>query len=344
MNFRSDNVTGASPEILAALAAANSGAVDSYGDDALTARVERRLQEIFETDCAVFPVATGTAANALALSCLVPPYGAIYCHDLSHVHVDECGGPEFFTGGAKLIDLPGPDGKLTVAAMQAHPLTEAKGGVHQAQIGAITLTQATECGTVYSLAELKAIADFSDRHGLALHMDGARFANALVALGCSPAEMTWKAGFRALSFGATKNGALGAEAVILFDKSLAQEFAFRRKRAGHLFSKMRFLSAQLEAYLADDLWLKNARHANAMAQRLTEGLKTLPGAALAYPVMANEIFVTLPEATIQRLEAAGFIFYRWDNARLVRLVTAWNTDPKAVEAFLACAGRNAPTG
>ncbi|RMD63177.1 MAG: low specificity L-threonine aldolase, partial [Alphaproteobacteria bacterium] len=339
VNFCSDNATGASVEILRALEAANGGTAMPYGADDITARVAARLGEIFETEVAVFPVATGTAANVLALSVMVPPYGAVYCHREAHIHVDECGAPEFYTGGAKLIPLPGAHGKLDPQTLEG-AITGA-GVVHAVQPAAISLTQATEAGTVYTPDEVAAIAAVARRHGLGLHVDGARFANALVALGCSPAEATWKAGVDALSFGATKNGALGAEAVILFKPApgMAEEFGYRRKRGGHLFSKMRFLSAQLEAYLADDLWLRNARHANAMARRLGDGLATLPGVALIHPVEANEVFARLPEAMIAGLLDDGFAFYRWGapEACEVRLVTAFDTDPQDVNRFLTAA-------
>jgi len=343
MNFCSDNVTGAAPEILAALAAANTGALTSYGADELTLGVETKLKEIFETDLAAFPVATGTAANALSLSLLAPSWGAIYCHQDAHVAVDECGAPEFYTGGAKLVDLPGEHGKLTAAQLADVVARSGKGVVHQAQAAAISISQTTESGTVYRAEEVGAISDVARRNGLGLHMDGARFANALVFLGVSPAEITWRAGVDILSFGATKNGALAAEVVVIFDKMRAEEFAFRRKRAGHLFSKMRFLSAQLDAYLTGGLWLKNARHANAMAKRLAEGLRAMPGIKLAHPVEANEIFVDLPETAIRGLIADGFQFYRWlgDDKTLLRLVTAHDTKEADVTAFIASAKRHA---
>ena len=341
MNFRSDNVTGVAPEIMAALAAANAGAVTSYGDDPITERLSRRFAEVFEREVAVFPVATGTAANALALATMTPPYGVIYGHKDAHIQVDECGAPEFFSGGAKLLMLDGADGKISARDLDAAVAGGGKGGVHHAQPAAVSLTQATEAGTIYRMDEVAEIAAVCRRFGLALHMDGSRFANAAVALNRSPAELTWKAGVDALSFGATKNGALAAEAVLFFDPAKAADFAFRRKRGGHLFSKMRFLSAQLEAYLAGDLWLRNARHANAMSARLSEGLARLPGARLRHPTEANEVFVELPEAVIRGLLAGGFEFYRWggEASTCIRLVTAFNTEPGSVEAFLATARR-----
>ena len=336
MNFCSDNVSGASPEILEAMIAANVGPAMPYGDDPLTERVITQLREIFACEAEILLMATGSSANALALAVMTPPYGNIYCHPESHVNVDECGAPEFFTGGAKLVPVPGPDGKMAPDALEA-AITGA-GVVHHTQPAAVSITQVTEAGTLYSLAELLAITEIARRHGLKVHMDGARFANAVEALGCTPAALSHEAGVDALSFGATKNGAPCAEAVLFFDPELAREAGFRRKRAGHLFSKMRFLAAQFDAYLADDLWRRNARHANAMASRLAAGLEAVPGARFAFPVDANELFVHLPVPVIEGLLAAGFAFYRWEpEGDLVRLVTAFDTDPAAVDAFIETA-------
>src|SRR5713101_4936260 len=306
MNFSSDNVAGVSPEIMAALAAANAGSQPSYGADSISERVERRLAEIFEHEVAVFPVATGTAANALALATVLPPWGVVYCHAEAHIAVDECGAPEFDAGGARVVGLAAPHGKIAPADLAAR-LPGGKGVVHHMQPAAISLTQATEAGTVYRADEIAAIGELVRQHGLGFHVDGARFANALVHLGCAPAEITWRAGVDVLSFGATKNGAAAAEAVIFFGPAKAADFAFRRKRGGHLFSKMRFLSAQLDAYLANDLWLRNARHAAALAQ--------LPAMRLRHPVEANEIFVEMPDPVIEALFARGFHFYCWDGPR-----------------------------
>jgi threonine aldolase len=341
MNFRSDNVAGIAPEILAAIAAANEGAAASYGADALTARVERRVAELFEHEVAVFPVATGTAANALALATVTPAWGVIYCHEAAHVQIDECGAPEFFAGGAKLLPLPGTDAKLAPATIEAAMIE--RGVVHHAQPAAVSISQVTEAGTIYTPDEVAALGALARRFGLALHMDGARFANAVAALGCSPAELSWRAGVDVLSFGATKNGALAAEAVVFFDPAKAEGFAYRRKRGGHLFSKMRFLSAQLDAYLADGLWLRHARHANRMAARLSAGLAAVPGASLRHPTEANEIFIDLPEVMIAALEDAGFGFYRWGGAAAscLRLVTAFDTRAEDVDAFIATARRAA---
>jgi threonine aldolase len=340
MNFRSDNQAGVSPAILDALRDANRGTAPSYGEDEITRRVERRLGEIFEHEVVAFPVATGTAANALALAAVTPPWGVIYAHAAAHVQVDECGAPEFYSGGAKLIPMAGADGKIAAAELAAL-LPGGKGVVHHAQPAAVSLTQATESGTVYRPDEIAALAEIAHRHGLAVHLDGARFANALVHLGCRPAEIAWRAGVDALSFGATKNGALAAEAVVFFDRARAEDFAFRRKRAGHLFSKMRFLSAQLDAYLADELWLRNARAANAMAARLGAGLAKLRGVRLRHPVEANEVFVELPDAAIRGLAAEGFGFYRWmdETSLCLRLVTAFDTEASDVDRFVAACRR-----
>jgi threonine aldolase len=339
MNFASDNTTGAAPEILNAIIAANDGATMGYGNDDLTHNVEAQIRDIFETDAQVFLVATGTASNSLALSVMTPPHGSVLCHWTSHVYEDECGAPEFFSGGARLIPVEGQDGKLhpgDLAGKAAH----GKGDVHMLQASAVSVTQVTELGTVYSPDELSAIADIARQHELALHMDGARFANALVALGCTPAEMSWKAGVDILSFGATKNGALGAEAVVIFNPELAESFAFRRKRAGHLFSKMRLLSAQMHAYLSNDLWLNNARHANAMAAALHHGLRHIPGITFPYPADANMLFPKLPDGMADALHEDGFAFYddRWE-AGVCRLVTAFNTKPEDVEALITAARR-----
>lgn len=339
MNFCSDNVAGIAPEIMAAIEKANQGAMPSYGADAITARVEQRLSEIFEREVAAFPVVTGTSANALALSTLTPPYGAIYCHPEAHIMVDECGAPELYTGGAKLVPIAGAGGKLSASAVAAALDNARAGDVHHVQPAAISLTQASECGTAYTATEVAAIGEIARRHKVKLHMDGARFANAVAHLNVTPAQMTWQAGVDVLSFGATKNGALAAEVVVFFDKALAETFGFRRKRAGHLISKMRFVSAQLDAYFENDLWLTLARHANAMAQRLVGGLKSIPGVQLLHPVEANEIFIRLPLEIVAGLRKAGFDFYDWPGAApgTIRLVTSFATEAKDVEAFIKTA-------
>ena len=338
MNFYSDNVAGAAPEVLAALTEGAAGSMPSYGADPVTARLAERISEIFETETAVFPVATGTAGNALAMSVLCPPFGSVYCHAGSHAHVDECGAPEFYTGGAKLVGLDGADGKIAAADLDRALARGGAGVVHHVQPAAVSFTQLSECGTAYTVGEVEALTRVARDHGIGVHMDGARFANALVALGCTPAEMTWKAGVDILTLGGTKNGCMAAEALVVFKPELAKELGFRRKRAGHLFSKMRFLSLQLEAYLTDDLWLRCAIHANAQAARLAAGLRDVPGIEIAYPVDGNQLFVAFPSAVRQGLAEAGFGFSTWDE-RLTRLVCAFNTDPDHVDALIATAAR-----
>jgi threonine aldolase len=339
MNFASDNTAPMHPRVLEALARANEGAAMPYGNDPLAQRVERKIADIFERDCAVFLVSTGTAANALALAACCPPWGSVYCHPEAHVDDDECGAPEFYTGGAKLVGVEGAHGKIAPADLDAALAAAGKGVVHHVQPAVVSLTNASEAGTVYTPGETAALAEVARRHGLRLHVDGARFANALGSLGCSPADVTWRAGADILSFGGTKNGCMAVEAIVVFDKALAETLAFRRKRAGHLFSKMRFLAAQMDAYLEGGLWLDLARHANAAARRLADGLAGLPGARLVHPVEANEIFIDLPEAAIAATEKAGYRSYRWlgPGTQRLRLVCAWSTRAEDVDGFLATA-------
>jgi len=338
MNFCSDNTSGVSPEILEALSKANDGTVMPYGNDDLTAKVQARFNDIFECETTAFLVPTGTAANSLALSALSPSYGSIYCHRDSHINCDECGAPEFYTGGAKLITLPGAHGKLHPGELET-ALSATSDAVHHNQPAALSISQASEAGTVYGPAEIHHLSEVAKEFGLYMHMDGARFTNALCTLGCSPADLTWKAGVDVLCFGATKNGAMSAEAVIFFNQNLAREIAYRRKRGGHLFSKMRYLAAQWDAYLSNELWLRNASHANAMAKKLKSGLETIVGSELYYQVEANEIFITLPEASLKAIEAAGYAFYRWQDANspLIRLVTSFDTKEKDVDGFIKAA-------
>ncbi len=341
-NFTSDNVTPACAPIIEAVLAANADVQPSYGADRYTARLREVASEVFETPVAIYPVATGTAANALALAQLAPPYGGIYCHDGAHIVTDECGAPEFFTGGAKLLGLPAPDGRIAAAQLSAAIAHANDLGVHHVKPAAVSLTQATEWGTVYGLAQLGEIAALAHEHRLAVHMDGARFANALCFLGASPAAASWKAGIDVLSLGATKNGALCAEAVVFFNPALAENFERRRKQTGHLWSKLRTLSAQLLAYFHDELWLRNARHANAMALHLAQGLRAIPGARVLQAVEANEVFASLPEPAVLRLERDGFGFYRWpfsgQGAGIpIRLVSSYATRSADVEALLAAA-------
>jgi threonine aldolase len=327
---------------MAAINAANVGSVPAYGGDDFTEALQSAASELFGTEVTIFPVTTGTAANALALAQIVPPYGAVYCHDDAHIVTDECGAPEFFTGGAKMMRLPAADGKIKPGQVANAIAFALDMGVHHVKPAAISLSQATEWGTVYQLTEVAALAAVAKSHGLPLHMDGARFANALIHLGCTAAEATWKSGVDVLSLGATKNGALCAEAVVFFDRRQARDFDRRRKQAGHLWSKLRFVSAQLLAYFKDGLWLANARHANAMATVLAQGLRSIAGASLLQSVDANEVFVALPETTVAALEQQGFGFYRWPlcatlKGVAIRLVTSYATPRAHVDEFLAAA-------
>ncbi len=341
MNFASDNHYGASPQILAALSAIGQAPQPAYGDDDVTQRVKAQLCETFEREVAVFPVINGTTANSLALATLVPPHGAILCHAEAHIAVDECGAPEFFTHGAKLVPIEGRDAKLTAAAIEQSLSHFQKGFVHHAQPMAVSLTQSTELGTVYAPAEIAEIAALAHSRGLKLHIDGARFANALAGLGCTPAELTWKAGVDVLSFGATKNGALAAEAVIFFDPKDARDFEYRRKKSGHLLSKMRFVSVQLEAYLRDGHWLANARRANLLAQRLAQGLSQVPAIEIVYPVAANAVFARMPAELAVSLRKNGAHFYDWGvssgGSTLARLMLSFATPDDAVARFVEIA-------
>jgi threonine aldolase len=341
LNFVSDNVTGAAPEILAAINAGNDGALMPYGNDEVTHAAEAKVARLFDTEAEVFFVATGTAANALALSATTPPWGVIFCHGGAHIFDTEGAAPEFFSGGAKLIALAGEDGKIAAAEVEAAIADAGVGNVHHAQPAAVSITQATETGAVYSLDEVKAISKVCKTHGLKLHMDGARFANAVAALGCSVADITWKVGVDLLSFGATKNGALTAEAVVIFDTGLARDFGYRRKRGGHLFSKMRFLSVQWDAYVTDDLWLRNAGHANAMAGRLAEGLSQIDGAGITRPVEANIVFPELPRPVIDALKADDYLFYERGGENVIRLVCSFATTEQDVDGLIAAVKRHA---
>ena len=341
-NFRSDNETPAAPEIMDALVEANEGMAHSYGDDDWSARLEARLREVFECPLAVYPLVSGTAANALAVAQTTPSYGAVICHEDSHLHTDECGAPEFFAGGAKLLTLPGENAKLAAGAVADRIAKAAHFGDHASKPTLLSLTQATEFGTVYALDEIRGLAGTACSAGLRVHMDGARFANALVTLGCSPAEMTWRAGVDFLSFGATKNGALMAEALLVFDPALADELGRRRKQSAHLISKMRYLSAQLIAYLEGDLWLRLAANANARASHLADGLAAIEGIDVLYPVQSNEVFVHMPTALAEALRGAGFEFYGWPGRpNVCRLVTAHCTQAGEVDDLLAAARTHA---
>ena len=333
IKFASDNVAGACPEVLDAILKANDGDSAPYGNDDWSKILQEKFSEIFEKEVIVYPTASGTAANALALSAMTPVFGNIYCHKLSHINTDECGAPEFYTGGAKLITLNGVNGKIT-----AQELSDNVGGVgivHHTQPSVASITQLCETGEAYQLDEIKEISETAHKHNLKMHMDGARFANALVSLDVTPAEMTWKSGIDVLSFGATKNGCLAAEAIIFFKKDLVGNIAFLMKRAGHLLSKMRFVSAQLDAYISDDVWLRNARHANKMGKKLSEGLNNYSDIKLAYPTEANEVFAKFPRNMIEHLNSKGYKMNEDElDGKAVRLVTAWNTKDSDVDQLL----------
>jgi threonine aldolase len=343
MNFASDNTAGAHPKIMDAIARANDGRTMPYGHDDGTARARERVCEVFETDAKVFFVPTGTAANGLAVASITPSWGAVVCHEAAHINEHECNGPVMFSGGAKLLGLPGEGGKITPGAVEAATL-QGRGDEHWSQVRAVSLTQLTEKGTAYRVDEVAAIADVCRKHDLHLHMDGARFANALAGLNCSPADLTWKAGVDVLSFGGTKNGAMALEAVVFFNPHLGDDFIYRQKRAGHVLSKMRLMTAQMEAYLADGLWLENARHANAMATKLADGLRNM-GIELADAVDGNQVFPLMPAGMAAALRDAGFLFYDRgaddQERRKARLVTAFNTPEADVDAFLETAGKAA---
>lgn len=345
MWFASDNTSPAAPEVIAAVLRANQGHATSYGGDAAMNRVTHRLREVFEApEAAVYLVSTGTAANALALACLCPPWATVYCHRNAHIEEDECAAPEFYTGGAKLTLLDGAHAKIAPESLETALAFSARAGVHNVQRGALSLTNATEAGAAYRPEEVARLAGIAKRYDLPVHMDGARFANALAFLGCTPAELTWKAGVDVLSFGGTKNGCMDVEAVILFDPARAWEFELRRKRGGHLFSKHRFLSAQMEGYLADDLWLALASQANARARQLSEGLAALPDARLVHPTEANAVFAAWSRAGHKAARAAGAQYYLWpghqslegpdEEPLTARLVCNWSTTEAEVQGFL----------
>ncbi|HEY4192707.1 MAG TPA: low specificity L-threonine aldolase [Mesorhizobium sp.] len=336
MFFASDNWAGAHPKIAAGLAANAAGFSAAYGDGDLDKAVYRRFSEIFEREVAVFFVATGTAANSLSLAAYNKTGGISLCHRESHVVEDECGAPEFFMGGSRLLPIDGALGRIDASRLENALQRLAPEIVHTGRPAAVTITQSTEIGTVYSLDDIDEISGLAKRHGLPLHMDGARFANAMVSLDTTPAEMTWKRGVDILSFGGTKNGCWCAEAVVLFDLDRAKEMTFLRKRAAQLFSKSRFIAAQFEAYFKDGLWLETARHANAMAAKLAAAIRNAPAARLAWQPQANEVFAVIKKADAQRIQAAGAAFYDWhqptgftdpltEDEALYRFVTSFAT-------------------
>ena len=326
--FASDNTAAICPEAWAALAQANAESVASYGDDRWTARVSAQVQEIFETDCESFFVFTGTAANSLSLAQLCRPFESVLCHEYSHIESDECGAPEFFSGGSKLLRVGGANGKIDLVA--AAEVLARQRELHSPKPKVIAVTQATELGTVYRLEELEAVASFAQERGFFVQMDGARFANAVASLGCAPREITWQRGVDVLSFGGTKNGTAMGELVVFFRKELAQEFDYRAKQAAQLASKMRFLAAPWAGLLADDVWLKNARHANAAAQKLAAELKT----DLAFPCEASALFLRLPEEKVAQLHARGWHFYKFIEPDIYRLMCSWSVTDSDIADFV----------
>ncbi len=338
MNFLSDTTAPAHPALLDAMMRANEGFAPSYGADPVSAGVKARLTDLFETDLDVLFTTSGTAANALALSILSGPDDIILCHDEAHIQRDERGAPEFFTGGAKLLPLRGANAKIDPAGLAGALAEWPQDFVHTTPPRVLSLSQLNESGCAYSLEELDALIGPAKAKGLAIHMDGARFANALVHLDCSPAEMTWRRGVDVLCMGATKDGALAAEAVILFGEARAQfpKLQARQKRAGHMLPKMRYVAAQLDAWLENDLWLELARHANASARDLTERLCAIPGVTPAQPCQGNEVFLHLDPAVAERLQAAGAGFYGWPDGS-ARFVASWRTTKADIDAVVAAA-------
>jgi threonine aldolase len=329
--FASDNYAGICPEAWSALAAANTGHAPGYGGDDWTVAAADAIRTAFESDCEVFFVFNGTAANVLALAAICRSSDAIVCHALAHINVDECGAPEFFSGGAKLLTADTPHAKLTPEAVTALAVTPHD--EHSSRPRALALTQATELGTLYSPHELAELCATAHSRGMKVQLDGARFANAVASLACKPAEISWRAGVDVLCLGGTKNGLPFGEAILFFDRALAEEFARRRKQGGQLASKMRFLAAPWVGVLQDGAWLRHAAHANAMARRLAAALDGLPGARLLAPVQANGVFVDLPLPVIDAVHAKGWRFYTFIGATGVRFMCAWDTTPDTVDAF-----------
>ncbi|CAN7395096.1 low specificity L-threonine aldolase [Rhizobium sp. LjRoot30] len=347
MFFASDNWAGAHPLIAERLFQESGGFASAYGTSDLDRKVEDHFRDVFQHDVAVFFVGTGTAANSLALASVTRPGGISFCHDEAHVMADECGAPEFFSGAARLVAVGGAHGKIDPTDLKAKIGRFPPGAVHQGQPTAVTITQASEIGTVYSLDEIEAIAEITRAHNLPLHMDGARFANALVSLDATPADMTWKRGVDILSFGGTKNGCWCAEALVFFKPEMAREMPFLRKRSAQLFSKSRFIAAQFDAYFKGGLWLDLARHANGMADELRAGLSASNRARLAWDTVSNEVFAVVTKDAAKTAEERGAKFYDWpvpaetpdllgDNEMLIRLVTSFATSKDDVDGLLAC--------
>lgn len=331
--FASDNYSGICPEAWVAMAEANCEHCPSYGDDMWTKQAADLLRDVFETECEVFFVFNGTAANSLALASCCQSYHSILCHELAHVETDECGAPEFFSNGTKVLLLPGEEGKLVPAEIER--VVRKRTDLHFPKPRVVSVTNATEIGTVYSPAELRAIWAKTKALGLKLHMDGARFANAVASLGCAPKEITWQAGVDVLCFGGTKNGMAVGEAVVFFDREMAHEFEWRCKQAGQLASKMRFLSAPWVGILKEGAWLRHAGHANAMAARLEAALRGIPQVKLLFPCQANGVFAELPAHAVGALRAKGWLFYTFIGAGGCRFMCSWDTQPEDVDMFVS---------
>ena len=331
--FASDNYAGICPEAFAAMAEANQGHEVSYGDDSWTAKASNLIRDVFETNCEVFFVFNGTSANSLSLASLCQSYHSILCHELAHVETAECGAPEFFANGTKVLLLPGADGKVEPKAIE--PDVHKRTDIHYPKPHVLSVTQATELGTVYSLDELRAATEVARRFHLRVHMDGARFANAVVALGVTPKEIAWESGVDVLCFGGSKNGIALGEAVVFFNPELAREFDYRCKQGGQLASKMRFLSAPWVGMLQDGAWLRHAKHSNAMARRLEAAIRPLPQIEIAYPVQTNAVFARLPEAVTAHMYRRGWKYYTHVGGGSARLMCSWDTTPEDVDAFAA---------
>lgn len=331
--FASDNYAGVCPEAWAAWQEANHGHAPGYGDDLWTARASDLLRDLFEIDCEVFFTFNGTAANSLSLASLCQSYHSILCHEYAHVERDECGAPEFFSNGTKVLLLPGGAGRIDPAAIERE--VRRRSDIHFPKPRVVTVTQATEFGTVYSVDHLRAIHEMAQKHGLKMHMDGARFANAVATLDLPPKEITWKVGVDVLCFGGTKNGMAVGEAVVFFNHDMAREFDYRCKQAGQLASKMRFLSAPWVGMLQDGVWLKNARQANRMAALLESTLMDLPGLKLLFPRQANSVFVEIPKFAVDAMHERGWMFYSFIGEGGCRLMCSWDTTESDVEQFAA---------
>jgi len=340
VDFRSDNTGRVAPELIAALATANTGTALGYGGDPLTAELQNRFAELFEAPVRVFPVPTGTAANAVALASVCTPFGAVYCSADAHINTSECNATGFFSAGAKMVALAGQHGKISAEALEGAITTAGVGLAHKSQPAAVNLVQASDLGAVYSLDEVTAISRIARAHGLKVHMDGARFANAVAQLGCTPAQATWKAGVDILSFGVTKNGGLLADAIVVFTPDAATEIGFHLRRAGLVWSKMRFASAQIMAYIEDGLWLRLAGQANDAAARIATRIRPLAGVSLSAPVEANELFIEMAPQALTAIQHEGILFYR-RGPRLGRFVCRWDTSAAEVDALVAAIGRHA---